>query len=270
MFLCNDKFYENEADNDVFSSSFKCQIFIKAYANPSGFIRPPPPSYTPSLLNSLSPISLFLSHSPLIVWLTFPTLHFLPYISFLYFFSPSISTFLTFLSLSITVSLSHCISTMCFKYCGPHSQKYWYGNFICMFSWLAWFFTWRISLKMKARSLKTAWAYAWVGHKHVTGINTSMHMRVSAHAHWHTRATTFGTLCNTFASIYLFSFSSRGEFQQHFTHIFFFQKQILQLLSNYRSALWLFGKRISAKNTHVKCWWNWPQIFLASSLFVTI
>ncbi len=47
---------------------------------------------------------------------------------------------------------------------------------------------------------------------------------------------------------------------QHFTRAFFVQKQILQLFSNYRSTLWLFGKRILAKNACVKCRWNWPLI----------
>jgi len=49
-----------------------------------------------------------------------------------------------------------------------------------------------------------------------------------------------------------------GQFHQHFMCTFFVWKQILQLFSNYRSALWLFGERILAKNVHIKCWWNWP------------
>ena len=39
-----------------------------------------------------------------------------------------------------------------------HSQKYHYDNFICMFSWLANFFTRRNLIKIKAQSLKSAWA----------------------------------------------------------------------------------------------------------------
>ncbi len=51
-----------------------------------------------------------------------------------------------------------------------------------------------------------------------------------------------------------------GQFHQNFTRAFFIQKQIAQLFSNYRSALWLYGKRISSKNARVKCWWNWLQV----------
>jgi len=39
---------------------------------------------------------------------------------------------------------------------------------------------------------------------------------------------------------------------------FFVQKCYAKLFFCYISALWLFGKRISAKKASVKCWWNQP------------
>jgi len=50
------------------------------------------------------------------------------------------------------------------------------------------------------------------------------------------------------------------QFHQHFMLEFFRQKHILQLFSNYRLALLLFGKRLSAKEALEKCWWFWHQV----------
>jgi len=42
-----------------------------------------------------------------------------------------------------------------------------------------------------------------------------------------------------------------------YTHVL----RIAKLFSNYSSALWLFGKRISTQKLLVKWWWNWYQQF---------
>jgi hypothetical protein len=44
-------------------------------------------------------------------------------------------------------TLSYELTTACVKNCGLHNHKYWYNNFICMFSKLAWHFTRRNSKK---------------------------------------------------------------------------------------------------------------------------
>jgi len=56
------------------------------------------------------------------------------------------------------------------------------------------------------------------------------------------------------------SFEAKVQFHHHFMHAFFIQKQILQLFSNYRLALSLFSKRILAKNSRIKCWWNFTNM----------
>ncbi len=69
--------------------------------------------------------------------------------------------------------------------------------------------------------------------------------------------------CDFFLAKKLVSEASNvgGQFHQHFTNAFFVRIQILQLFSNYWSALWFFSKRILAIQAQVKCWWNWPQVF---------
>ncbi len=69
--------------------------------------------------------------------------------------------FLKFCSSYVTVSTlfayvwKACLfstATLCLKDCGCHSQKCWYQNFVCMFSWLTWFFNCRNYKKIKALS----------------------------------------------------------------------------------------------------------------------
>ncbi len=95
------------------------------------------------------------------------------------------------------MSVMCCACTVCVKDRDLHGQKYWYDNFISIFSWLAWLILQPLKLKKIWHNLeKTSWA-ALAGHKHGAVMNTGMsswcdyrHVHASAcaylHNPWHT------------------------------------------------------------------------------------
>jgi len=75
---------------------------------------------------------------------------------------------------------------MCAKDCGFSNQKYWYQNFVCMFSWLTWFLNHRNFKKIKARTRERTL------HKCYNTVWVSVSARIPTHGYkdhhnlWHT------------------------------------------------------------------------------------
>jgi hypothetical protein len=59
---------------------------------------------------------------------------------------------------------------------------------------------------------------------------------------------------------------TRGQFHQHFMQACFVWKCFAQIFSSCSLALWLFGKRISAKKASEICWYNGPKLSTKSFL----
>jgi len=81
----------------------------------------------------------------------------------------------------------------------------------------------------------------------------------------------FGALLRIIANFIFFCKGRKGksidvccQFHQHFTRAFFVWKSFWQLFSSYMKVGKSCTKHFRTKNAHLKCWWNWPQMWWKS------
>ncbi len=93
---------------------------------------------------------------------------------------------------------------MCVKDFGFHSQKYWYQNFVCMFSWLNQFFSHR-NKKINTQTLKYGFSC----------IKTDVRVRTSICMHGYESRSPWWLLCNScFHALYPINIKSSSWFSE--------------------------------------------------------